>query len=47
MATPSNLPFNEGIISPIALDAPVDVGTIDKLADLALLGSLCELSNIL
>ena len=30
-----------------AFDAPVDVGTIDWLADLALLGSLWELSNIL
>ena len=47
IATPSSLPFNEGIISPIAFDAPVDVGTIDWLADLALLGSLWELSNIL
>ena len=28
------------IISPIAFEAPVDVGTIDWLADLALLGSL-------
>ena len=26
---PSSLPFKEGIISPIASDAPVDVGTID------------------
>ena len=40
MATPSNLPFKDGIISPIAFEAPVDVGTIDWLADLALLGSL-------
>ena len=47
MAIPSSFPFNEGIISPIALEAPVDVGTIDWLADLARLGSLCELSNIL
>ena len=29
IATPSNLPFNDGIISPIAFDAPVEVGTID------------------
>ena len=29
IATPSNLPFKLGIISPIAFDAPVDVGTID------------------
>ena len=28
------------IISPIAFEAPVEVGTIDWLADLALLGSL-------
>ena len=40
IATPSNLPLREGIISPIAFDAPVEVGTIDWLADLALLGSL-------
>ena len=40
IATPSNLPFNEGIISPIVFEAPVDVGIIDWLADLALLGSL-------
>ena len=40
IATPSNLPLSEGIISPIAFDAPVEVGTIDWLADLALLGSL-------
>ena len=46
IATPSNLPFNDGIISPIAFEAPVDVGTIDWLADLALLGSLWELSKI-
>ena len=42
-----NLPFSEGIISPIAFDAPVEVGTIDWPADLALLGSLCELSRLL
>ena len=47
IATPSNFPGSEGIISTIALDAPVDVGTIDWLADLALLGSLWELSKIL
>ena len=41
IATPSNLPFNDGIISPIVFDAPVDVGTIDWPADLALL-DLCE-----
>ena len=29
VATPSNLPLSEGIISPIAFDAPVEVGTID------------------
>ena len=29
IATPSSFPFREGIISPIAFDAPVDVGTID------------------
>ena len=29
IATPSILPFNSGIISARALDAPVDVGTID------------------
>ena len=29
IATPSNFPFKEGIISPIAFEAPVDVGTID------------------
>ena len=29
IATPSSLPFREGIISPIAFDAPVEVGTID------------------
>ena len=29
IAIPSSLPFNEGIISPIAFDAPVEVGTID------------------
>ena len=40
IATPSNLPFKLGIISPIAFDAPVDVGTIDWLAARALLGSL-------
>ena len=40
IATPSSLPFSEGIILPIALDAPVEVGTIDWLADLALLRSL-------
>ena len=40
IATPSNFPFKLGIISPIAFDAPVDVGTIDWLADRALLGSL-------
>ena len=40
IATPSNFPFRLGIISPIAFDAPVDVGTIDWLADRALLGSL-------
>ena len=40
IATPSNFPFKLGIISPIAFDAPVDVGTIDKLAARALLGSL-------
>ena len=37
-AIPSSFPFKSGIISPIALEAPVDVGTIDWLADLALLG---------
>ena len=47
MATPSSFPFNDGIISPIAFDAPVEVGTIDWPADLALLGSLWELSSIL
>ena len=47
IAMPSSFPFNEGIISPIAFDAPVDVGTIDWFADLALLRSLWELSNIL
>ena len=47
IATPSNFPFSDGIISPIAFEAPVEVGTIDWLADLALLGSLCELSRIL
>ena len=47
IAIPSILPFNEGIISPIVFEAPVDVGTIDWLADLALLGSLWELSSIL
>ena len=40
IATPSNFPLRLGIISPIAFDAPVDVGTIDWLADRALLGSL-------
>ena len=40
IATPSNLPLREGMISPIAFDAPVEVGTIDWLADLALL-DLC------
>ena len=29
IATPSNFPFRDGIISPIVLDAPVEVGTID------------------
>ena len=29
IATPSNLPLSEGIISPIAFEAPVEVGTID------------------
>ena len=29
IATPSSLPFKEGIISPIAFEAPVEVGTID------------------
>ena len=41
MATPSSLPLRDGIISPIAFDAPVEVGTIDWLADRALL-DLCE-----
>ena len=38
--TPSIFPFSSGIISPRALDAPVEVGTIDCAADLALLRSL-------
>ena len=29
IATPSSFPFSEGIISPIALEAPVEVGIID------------------
>ena len=29
IATPSSLPFKDGMISPIAFDAPVDVGTMD------------------
>ena len=29
MATPSSFPFKEGMISPMALEAPVDVGTMD------------------
>ena len=29
IATPSSFPFREGIISAMALDAPVEVGTID------------------
>ena len=29
IAIPSNLPLRDGIISPIALEAPVEVGTID------------------
>ena len=29
IATPSSLPFKAGIISPIAFEAPVEVGTID------------------
>ena len=29
IAIPSNFPLREGIISPIAFDAPVEVGTID------------------
>ena len=40
IATPSSFPLRDGIISPIALDAPVEVGTIDWLAERALLGSL-------
>ena len=40
IATPSNFPFKDGIISPIAFDAPVEVGTIDWLAERALLKSL-------
>ena len=47
IAIPSNFPLREGIISPIALEAPVEVGTIDWPADLAHLGSLWELSSIL
>ena len=47
IATPSNFPLSEGIISPIAFDAPDEVGTIDWLADRALHGSLWELSRIL
>ena len=37
---PEILSFKSGRISDIFLDAPVDVGTIDWLADRALLGSL-------
>ena len=40
IAIPSIFPFSSGIISPRALEAPVEVGTIDCAADLALLGSL-------
>ena len=29
IAIPSSFPFNDGMISPIDFDAPVDVGTID------------------
>ena len=29
IAIPSSFPFKSGIISPIDLEAPVDVGTID------------------
>ena len=29
IAIPSNFPFKDGIISPIAFEAPVEVGTID------------------
>ena len=29
IATPSSFPFKDGIISPIAFEAPVEVGTID------------------
>ena len=37
IAIPSNFPFSDGIISLIAFDAPVEVGTIDWLAARALL----------
>ena len=44
-AIPSNLPETEGITFPIALAAPVKVGTMFKAAALALLKSLCVPSS--
>ena len=42
---PSTLPFKSGITSPRDFVAPVVVGIIEFVALLALLKSLCELSN--
>jgi len=42
---PSTLPFSSGITSPRDFVAPVVVGIIELGALLALLKSLCELSN--
>ena len=43
--TPSIFPFSSGITSPRDFVAPVVVGMIELGAPLALLKSLCELSN--
>ena len=41
-AIPSNIPFNSGIVSVVAIAAPVVVGTIFWAAALALLKSSCD-----
>ena len=45
IAVPSNLPFKLGRTKLIALAAPVEVGIIAPSVDLALLKSLCNVSN--
>ena len=44
-ATPLSFPFSSGMTSPTAVAAPVDVGTMESAAALALLRSLWEPSR--